>query len=280
MSAVCVYDVTIKADGLNVEDAKAGFRQLFKKWTFQLEEGHETGYLHYQGRGSLYKPLRVGQAIALVHKIFPGAHLSPTSKEVAVLGDTFYVTKLDTRVAGPWDDRERTKYIPYQYQGMETTLLPWQKVVWKSAEEREPRIVNCVYDPVGGNGKSTIAVLMVLHDRGLEVPPVNDAKELVASVCDILTSKELRDPKCIFVDMPRAMEKAKLHGIYAAVEQIKKGYVYDLRYRYREWWFDSPQVWVFTNTEPDLNLLSRDRWRVWTIDDHNLVRYHATQATL
>lgn len=270
---VAVFDLTIKAEGLAVEDVKKGFRELFKKWTFQLEEGHDTGFLHYQGRGSLYKKLRVGQAVALVHKLFPSAHVSPTSSEVATLGDAFYVTKLDTRVLGPWDDREREKFTPYQYEGMEATLLPWQKVVWDSADVREPRIVNCVYDPVGENGKSTIAMLMDLHGRGLDVPPVNDSKELVATVCDILTSKEERDPKCIFVDMPRAMDKSKLHGIYGAIEQIKKGKVYDLRYKYREWWFHAPQVWVFTNIEPDLSLLSRDRWRVWTIVDKQIVAY-------
>lgn len=71
----------------------------------------------------------------------------------------------------------------------------------------------------------------------------------------------------MFFDMPRAMPKQALHGLYTAIEQIKKGKVYDLRYHYKDWWFDSPQIWVFSNTMPDRSLLSADRWKVWTVHE-------------
>lgn len=88
-------------------------------------------------------------------------------------------------------------------------------------------------------------------------------------------AKETRSPSPIFLDMPRAMNKERLNGIYTAVEQIKKGKLYDLRYSYKEYWIDSPQIWVFSNIEPDISLLSRDRWRIWTIDETmNLQKYY------
>ena len=44
--------------------------------------------------------------------------------------------------------------------------------------------------------------------------------------------------------------------------------MYDLRYTYKEWWFNAPQVWVFGNMEPDLRLvMSMDRWKIWTINE-------------
>ena len=102
----------------------------------------------------------------------------------------------------------------------------------------------------------------------MNLPPVNDSEKLIYSVCDILTAKQERDPKIVFVDMPRAMDKQKLGGMYTAIEQIKKGKVYDLRYTYKEWWFNAPQVWVFGNMEPDLRLvMSMDRWKIWTINE-------------
>jgi len=87
----------------------------------------------------------------------------------------------------------------------------------------------------------------------------------VASVCDILMAKQMRDPKCIFIDLPRAMDKKHLRGLFTAIEQIKKGKVFDTRYSYKEWWFDSPQVWVFTNIPPKTHYLSADRWNLYQI---------------
>ena len=106
------------------------------------------------------------------------------------------------------------------------------------------------------------------------MPPINDAKELIQVACDICKSKEIRDPSPIFIDLPRAMRKSELGGVFTAIEQIKKGKLYDTRYRYTEWWIDSPAIWVFTNVLPDLNSLSLDRWVIWHINDSKeLVKY-------
>jgi hypothetical protein len=54
---------------------------------------------------------------------------------------------------------------------------------------------------------------------------------------------------------------------YSAVETIKDGYAYDDRYSFKEKVFDCPNIWIFCNVLPDLNLLSMDRWKIWDIDD-------------
>jgi len=71
--------------------------------------------------------------------------------------------------------------------------------------------------------------------------------------------------------MPRAIDKTRLYGMYSAIEQVKKGKLFDIRYNYKAWWIDSPQIWVFTNHLPDLNLLSGDRWRIWVINDDKIL---------
>ena len=76
-----------------------------------------------------------------------------------------------------------------------------------------------------------------------------------------------RKPKGIFFDMPRAMSKESLHGFYSAIEQIKKGKLYDCRYHYKSYWIDSPRIFIFTNKLPDMKLLSADRWRLWFINE-------------
>jgi hypothetical protein len=99
------------------------------------------------------------------------------------------------------------------------------------------------------------------------MPTVSDGKELIQSMCNILTAKDCRIPGLVFFDMPRSQPKDKLRGLFAAIEQIKKGKVYDMRNSYKEWWFDSPRIWVFTNEKPQSSYLSLDRWQYWKIND-------------
>lgn len=274
MHPCATWDFTLPAGDRTPQEIMKVIQQLFKKWTFQKEQG-DTGYVHYQGRGSLHKKRRLDEVKKLFDALdYKDIHLSPSSNNS--LGACFYVVKIDTRIEGPWTDKddEEVVYIPRQYRGLETSLKDWQKRVWDSADEFDPRSINVIYDPIGGNGKSTVASLMDLHKRGIDLPPMNDAEKLIQSVADILIARECREPKTMFIDIPRAMDKRKLGGLYTAIEQIKKGKVYDTRYQYKEWWFDSPQIWVFTNIEPDLSLLSRDRWNVYDIYNDGLIPYH------
>lgn len=269
---VAVWDWTLPADDKDDHEVIEIVKKLFKKWAFQREQGSSTGYVHYQGRGSLFKKRRFDELKQLCTSVgWANVHLSPSSNN-SQRGPCFYTMKEDTRIAGPWTDQDQEEaYIPRQYRGLASSLLPWQQRVWDSADVFDTRSINLIYDPKGGNGKSTIASLMDLHHRGIDLPPMNDADKLIQSVADILMARQLRDPKVVFVDLPRAMDKRRLSGLYTAIEQIKKGKVYDTRYQYKEWWFDSPQVWVFSNIEPDLDMLSADRWKVWTINDRELV---------
>ncbi len=71
--------------------------------------------------------------------------------------------------------------------------------------------------------------------------------------------------------MPRSMNKDRLYGFYSAIETIKDGYCYDDRYEFKERVFDCPNVWIFTNTYPNINFLSKDRWKIWSIHQGNLI---------
>jgi hypothetical protein len=121
----------------------------------------------------------------------------------------------------------------------------------------------------GNVGKSTIASLDLceLFGNGIDLPPCNDAEKLVQAACDICIAKEIRGLSPIFVDLPRAINKYRLNGIYTAIEQIKKGKLYDLCYHYKEYWIHAPQIWVLSNILPKLDMLSKDRWKVWTINE-------------
>lgn len=182
--------------------------------------------------------------------------------------------KEDTRQAGPWKDDDIELYIPRQFRGMMDKLYPFQQTIWDSADHFDTRKINMIYCPIGNKGKSAIASLCELMGRGIDMPPINDAEKLIYTACNICSAKDIRNPSPIFFDLPRSMTKDKLYGVYSAIEQVKKGKLYDLRYKYQCYWIDSPTIWVFSNSEPDFTSLSADRWNVWMINDEGaLVEY-------
>jgi hypothetical protein len=276
-----VWDWTFPQDGMEPDAFIELLKPVFKKWVFQVERG-DSGYMHFQGRGSLHKRKRFGELKKLLKSGgMEKMHISETVTE-NTKGAPFYMTKLDTRVAGPFSDRDEVSYVPRQYRGLMDSLYPWQRKVAESAKVFDARIINVIYDRDGNNGKSTVASLMELFEKGIDLPPVNDAEKLIQSMCDICMAREERKPSPVFIDMPRAMEKKKLHSMFVAIEQIKKGKLYDVRHHYKQWWIDSPAMWVFSNTEPELSFLSRDRWRIWTIDKNtqDLVPHQSPPASV
>ena len=61
-------------------------------------------------------------------------------------------------------------------------------------------------------------------------------------------------------------DKNHIHNFMASIEQLKNGRAYDDRYRFQSAVFDAPHVWIFTNTVPPTELLTRNRWKIWGIN--------------
>lgn len=264
-NAICDWDFTLGCDCITFNELKDKLGATCKKWHFQKEKGEKTGYIHYQGRVSLKLKNRKGPNIA------KGIRWSPTVTENMNILD--YVTKEHTRIEGPWAHDDKEVYIPQQYRNIK--LYKWQQEVIDSRNVFNDRVIDMIYDESGNKGKSTVASIGEILYNAVDCPPINDCKELIQYVCNECMDNNLRRPGLIFVDLPRAMNKESLFGIYMAIEQIKKGKLVDTRYHGRKWWIDSPRIWVFSNHLPDLTLLSNDRWRIWTInkDTQQLERF-------
>lgn len=235
---------------------------IAKHYTFQLEEG-DGGYKHYQGRISLVKRRRETEKHILLN-LFPEGtapnYLAPTTNPEHQKGDAFYQMKADTRILGPWTDKDEVIYIPRQVREM-GDLRPFQQHIVDDADVWDTRHINLVYCPHGNIGKSRLVSYCRAYQKGRALPPVNDYKDLLRMVCDLPTSK------LYLFDMPRSLNKDKLYQFFSAVETIKDGYAYDDRYSFKEKVFDCPNIWIFTNTYPDLGMLSFDRWRIWEVDE-------------
>src|ERR1700733_3307507 len=211
-----------------------------KKWVFQLEECPTT-------------------------KIkFPKWHLTITSNEN--IKNDFYVIKEDSRVDGPWKDDDEEIYIPLQVRNI-SKLFPWQQKIIDDSAIFDTRTINVIFNEGGNIGKSILSTYCGVYKLGRKIPYSNDFKDIMRIVMDTPTSK------LYIFDIPKAIKKEQLCQFYAGIEEIKNGYAFDDRYKFREKWFDCPSIWIFTNKFPNLDMLSSDRWKIWTIVDNDLITY-------
>lgn len=268
---VCLWEWRHSANKIKVHEILDFMRTYTKKYSFQLERG-ETGYEHFQGAFSLIKKKRKTE---LLH-LFSPEHLQPVATNNS-RGFDLYAQKADTRIDGPWTDKDTDKFVPDQYKNLEPR--PWQKVIMLHHNLFYTRTIHWVYDEVGNRGKSTVASLMELTTDAIDLPPVNDAQMLIQTLCDILIAKQCRTPGTIFIDLPRCASKDKLYGFLIAVEQIKKGHVMDLRHHYKDWWFNSPQIWIFSNSDIPQSDLSSDRWCRWVFVGDELVHRNLNESS-
>lgn len=253
-----VWDFNGPKECINQEDLIDWLKREGIQWAFQLEQG-ETGYIHWQGRINLKKKVR-----SMCGNINKKIRWSPTSND-GVSTKFSYVLKEETRIEGPWADTDQIKYVPRQFREI-TELMPWQQSIIEDSKIWNTRNINVIYCPEGNQGKSTLIGYMSVHGLGCKVPFCNDYKDIMRMIYGMETSK------CYMIDMPRAINKERLYQLYGAIEEIKGGYAYDDRYSFKTKWFDCPNIYVFTNELPDLGLLSKDRWIIWTIRNNSLQR--------
>ncbi len=237
-------------------------KEWASKWWFQYEEG-DTGYRHFQGKLNLKKKRRLQEISPLLQDEPPlkKIRLSPTSKNN--IGKTHYIIKKDTRKDGPWTHEDEVIYIPRQIREIKQ-LYPWQQSIIDKVNDWDTRTINVIYDQDGNIGKSTLVGYLRAHSLAKKLPFCNDFKDIMRMVCDMPTST------CYLIDMPRAINKEKLFQMYSAIEEIKNGYAYDDRYKFKEKFFDCPNIWVFTNMVPDRTLVSNDRWKIWVVKNKEL----------
>ena len=283
------FDFTISAANFSSHEALClMFHNFCKKWVFQLEQGAESGNLHYQCRVSLIKKLRLSKCIETMRPILMNNHepapghwvkIQPTSKTVAKQIQTSedgghsnqtntgfqYVMKSETKVEGPWPDEsfDVPKVMTRQlraFVGGDDTMWPFQRDVLDLAKATEDRYITFIIETLGNTGKSILTEYMDYMGVACSIPCLKSCEDLMQmAMC-------MKPSPCYIIDMPRAIKKDNLWELYAGIELIKNGYAYDKRYEWRHRYSDRPQVCVFSNTFPEVSAMSADRWRVYRID--------------
>lgn len=276
MKDCCVFDLTLPANKNGKKQTEIVFRKLCKKYTFQLEKGEKTGYEHFQCRVSFFKKKTFSAAKSMLYEAglqFNPKAMSPSSTN-SLKGEAFYCMKEDTRLEGPWTDQDE-KPIPktITVKRMDHNgLLPWQgdlldqvlddsfKPIW------DDRHIHVVYDPKGDIGKTAFVEYVHSYRYGCVIPPMFVMEDIVQfAMCR-------PESRLYVIDLPRAMDKRNLASMFAGIEVLKSGQMYDKRYKGVFKWIERPNIIVFTNVIPDSRYLSLDRWRIWSVYQNKLIK--------
>lgn len=238
------WDFTLsveKAKEMNIDDLSV-LGNYLKKKTDRCVIGYEVGeggYVHYQGRCVFKNGIGKDRLIVLL----PTAHWSPTQVR------NFNYCEKEGKFWRSWETALQ--------DFIEMPEMAWQTKAMGILETQDDRRVMVVVDDEGCNGKTTMSKMMVARHIGAYCPAMEDAKDYMAWALAHQTAKTF------ILDIPRAEDRKKDRQLWSAVEQMKNGYLWDKRNHWQEAWIEPPKVIVFTNSEPDRNLLSDDRWEVY-----------------
>jgi len=241
--------------------------RLFKKFVFQLEAGHENGTKHWQIRGVSHKPqASLSSFLVLTEKFqcMKNAHIRPLSKNCNEKRAKFsYVMKEDTKLEGPWTDEDEEPVLTTQLKKfMAVERYPWQKKIEELAVHEDDRYITVFVDPKGNSGKSIMCEWLEYFKFGEEIPPFPDMVDIMQF------AMSMKPAAAYLIDLPRGMNKKSMQSFYNGLECLKNGFLYDKRHCGKKRRINRPQVFVFSNEEPDYKYLIRDRWQVYKVIDH------------
>jgi len=136
------------------------------------------------------------------------------------------------------------------------TLHPWQKdaEALLTATETNDRTVYWWYDKNGNIGKSAFAKYMVVKHKALYC-----CSGKYADLINLVFNVDMDTCRCIIFDIPRNQGN---NVSYSAIESIKNGLICNTKFETGTKVFNSPHIMILSNTAPEENKLSEDRWSI------------------
>lgn len=244
MTAPKWYDLTIKKGLLTIEMVRDMFENAkADKYVIGEEEGTLTGYKHFQCKAHFRKPYTINE----LKKFFgENAHFEPS-----ICKDFSYCEK-EGKFYRSWEGA----LAPYH----DLELRDWQGECIAELEDQNDRQVTVIIDPNGNKGKSWLAKHLVAKYRYAYVPAMPNFEDYM------FMAMAHEHAKGFIFDVPKADTLQQKKAMWMAMETIKNGYLYDKRYEFKEKWIDAPKMLVFSNDTPPTDTLSKDRWRIYTIE--------------
>lgn len=228
---------------------------ISNKYVFQEETG-ENGTRHLQGVVMFKKKSRPTE-LKLSKKI----HWEATNNLDASID---YCQKPESRTGKIY------KFgFPLELKIIEE-LRPWQSQIIELVKlQPDDRTINWVYDETGMNGKTVFSkYLYAKHDS---IICTGGGNKDIACLLSILKKdgRDLNKNTSFIFNFPRSTEGVS----YKAIESVKDGLMTSVKYESSTLVFNCPHVWIFSNELPELEKISKDRWKLWNIKNDILITY-------
>lgn len=141
----------------------------------------------------------------------------------------------------------------------------WQQQVINILEENpDRRKIHWYHDEEGNKGKSFLCKYIALKYNAIICSgKTNDIFNQTLN-WRLENKTTLQIPPCI-IDIPRSEFS---HTNYAAIEQLKNGFLYSGKYEGGKVFGLPPHVFIFANCEPKQDQMSEDRWVIYDIGSH------------
>jgi len=209
------------------------------------EETGEDGTPHLQGVVKFHKACRPMETVK--HKEIHWEKCRNWDKSVQ------YCSKLDTRTGEFFtniDGVEKEEALEYDEP------YGWQlEVVDLIKSKPDKRKIYWFWEESGRVGKSSLCKYLCIKHKALIIGgKANDMKTMIMTMD--------KKPKICVMDIPRCVD----HVSYSGIEEIKNGCFCSPKYESGMCVFNSPHLIIFSNMEPDYELLSADRWVVKKIE--------------
>lgn len=156
-------------------------------------------------------------------------------------------------------ERALQRYPPHS-----GTWRPWQQVVIDYVNSTpQPREIMWIWESRGNTGKSWLAKYLFLTYQAILAGGCR--KDVFHQVVTWMEKNEA-DPALILIDVPRDRMK---YFQYSTLEALKDGLGASGKYESCCFWMlEPPHVIVFSNSPPDEEAMSQDRWKIVDITDY------------
>ena len=243
---------------------------------YQLEVGEKRRTPHLQG----YIYFRNPRHLSAVIRLLKGCHIERAKSIFALKA---YCSKVRSRAGPYFHFKEGTDMTPVErtrgyLEGSNEKVLtredlyPWQaKVLEIFLKEPDNRSIYYFYEREGNVGKSCFARYLlslypsnVFYTSGKPPDIKYGLSEFLNEGTKDRPSFEFLKCRLVVWDIPRHLTHS---FCYATAEQIKNGLFYSTKYKSMMVRLCSPHVFVFSNYPPKSSSFSKDRWKIYEINN-------------
>lgn len=240
--------ITLKAKDISNSSIRSWIEMHCESAVWQLEQGSNSDYLHYQLSLKLKKKNRLSWLKNHFCKI---AHCEFSENIEKCFN---YCQKNESRIAGPFYYPAPISTIVDPMDGL--IYHDWQITILNIINKTpDNRTIHWFWEAKGNIGKTSFCKHLVL---------TRDATYVLGKKADIYYAIN-NNINILLIDIPRTIE-GKIDYLYEILESVKNGMIFSGKYESKTKIFNPPHVIVFSNFPPNQSMLSADRWAIYDLN--------------